>query len=66
VVVGWGVEDYEVAEQNLEGLTADISDITINEILRRYQRHIVRIFGSLSRLLRRVAWVVVCYREQHP
>jgi hypothetical protein len=66
VVVGWGVEDYEVAEQNLEGLTADISDITINEILRRYQRHIVGIFGSLSRLLHRVARAVVCYREQHP
>jgi hypothetical protein len=66
VVAGWDVEDYEAVEQNLEGLTADIPDISIGEILRRYQRHTVGVSGSLSRLLRRVAWAVVCYHEQHP
>jgi hypothetical protein len=32
----WDVEDYEAIEQNLEGLTADVPDITIGEILRCY------------------------------
>jgi hypothetical protein len=65
-VAGWDAEDYDVIEQNLEGLTTDIPDISIEEIPRRYQRHTVGVSGSLSRLLRRVARAVVCYRERHP
>ena len=65
MVAGWDVSDYEVVEHNLKGLIADIPDISINEISRHYQRHTVGVFGSLSRLLRRVARVVVCYHEQH-
>ena len=59
MVAGWDFGDYEAVEQNLEGLIADVSDISIDEILRRYQCHTVGIFGSLSRLLRRVTRAVV-------
>jgi hypothetical protein len=65
-VARWDAEDYEAVEQNLEGLTADVPDIAIGEIPRRYQRHTVGVSESLSRLLRRVARAVVCYRERHP
>jgi hypothetical protein len=47
-VVGWDAEDYEAIEQNLEGLIADVPDISIGEILRRYQRHTVGVFESVS------------------
>jgi hypothetical protein len=65
-VARWDAEDYEAVEQNLEGLTADVLDITIGEILRRHQCHTVGMSESLSRLLHRVAQLVVCYREHHP
>jgi hypothetical protein len=48
MVAGWDVGDYEAVEQNLEGLTTDIPDISIDEIPRRYQRHIVGVSSSLS------------------
>jgi hypothetical protein len=60
------VEDYQVVEQNLEGLTVDIPDMPLEEVPRRDQRHTVGVSGSMSRLLCRVAWAVVCYREFHP
>jgi hypothetical protein len=60
------VEDYQVVEQNLEGLTADILDMSLEEVPQCDQRHTVGVSGSMSRLLRRVARVVVCYRECHP
>jgi hypothetical protein len=59
-------EDYQVVEQNLEGLTADIPDMPLEEVPRRDQRHTVGVSGSMSRLLRRVSRAVVCYRERHP
>jgi hypothetical protein len=65
-VARWDAKYYEAVEQNLEGLTANVLDIAIGEISRRYQRHIVGVFESLSRMLRRVARAVVCYREHHP
>jgi hypothetical protein len=55
-----------VVEQNLEGLTADIPDMTLEEVQRRDQCHTVGVSGSMSRLLRRVARAVMCYREHHP
>jgi hypothetical protein len=61
----WDTEDYEAIEQNLEGLTADVPNITIGEIPRCYQHHTVGVSESLSRLLHRVARVVVCYHECH-
>ena len=66
MVVGWDSSDYEAVEQNLEGLTTDILDISINDILRHYQHHIVGVYGSLSQLIHRVAREVVYYREKHP
>ena len=66
MVVGWDAGDYEVVKKGIEGLTTDILDISIDEILRRYQRHTVGVSSSLSLLLRRVARAVVCYHEQHP
>jgi hypothetical protein len=60
------VSDYEAIEENLEGLTAYVPDISTDEIPRRYQCHTVGVSSSLSRLLRRVARAVLCYREQHP
>jgi hypothetical protein len=51
----WDGEDYEAVEQNLEGLTADISDITIGEIPRHYQCHTLGISKSISQILHRVA-----------
>jgi hypothetical protein len=65
-VARWDAEDYEAVEQNLEGLTADVPNIAIGEIPRHYQRHTMGMSESLSRLLRRVARAVVCYRERHP
>jgi hypothetical protein len=44
-------EDYQVVEQNLEGLTADIPDMTLEEVPRRDQRHTVGVSASMSRLL---------------
>jgi hypothetical protein len=59
-------EDYQTVEQNLEGLTADIPDMTLEEVPRRDQRHTVGVSAAMSRLLRRVARAVMCYRERHP
>jgi hypothetical protein len=66
VVAGWDADDYEAMEQNLEGLTTDIPDMSIEEVPRHYQCHTVGVSDSLSRLLRRVARAVVCYHERHP
>jgi hypothetical protein len=62
-VARWDVKDYEAVEQNLEGLIANVPDIAIGEIVRRYQSHIVGVSESLSRLLHRVAREVVCYHD---
>ena len=59
-------KDYQVVEQNLEGLIADIPDMTLEEVQRRNQCHTIGVSASMSRLLRRVARAVVCYREHHP
>jgi hypothetical protein len=59
-------EDYQVVEQNLEGLTADIPDMTLEEVPQHDQRHTVGVSTAMSRLLCRVARAVVCYHEHHP
>jgi hypothetical protein len=58
-------EDYQVVEQNLEGLTADIPDMPLEEVPWCDQCHTVGVSGSMSRLLCRVSRAVVCYRECH-
>ena len=52
-------------ENNLDRLTLDIPDADIDDLLTRYQRSIVGVPGQFSRLLRRVARVVMCYHEHH-
>jgi hypothetical protein len=47
-VARWDAEDYEVVEQNLEGLITDIPDMAIGEIPRCYQRHTVDVSESIS------------------
>jgi len=64
--LGLAITNYEAIEQSLEGLKENVPDISIKEISRRYQCHTMGVSSSLSRLLRRVSWAVVCYREQHP
>ena len=53
-------------EQNLEGLMADVPDMTLEEIPRRNQHHTVGVSASMGRLLHKVASTLVCYREHHP
>jgi hypothetical protein len=55
-----------VVKQNLEGLTVDIPDMTLEEIPRPDQRHTVGVSTAMGRLLHRVARAVVCYHERHP
>ena len=52
-------------EENLERLTLDILDADIDDLSMRYQRSTVGVLGRFSRLLRRVAQVVMCYHEHH-
>jgi hypothetical protein len=55
-----------VVEQNLEGLTTDIPDMTLEEVPRCDQRQTVGVSTTMSQLLHRVAREVVCYYERHP
>jgi hypothetical protein len=66
VIAGVVVFNFETIEKNLEGLTMNIPDATIDYIPRHYQRHIVGVFTSIIRLVHRVAWEVTYYRGQHP
>ena len=47
--------DLEAIEQNLEGLTMNIPDATVDELPRHYQCHTVGVSASIGRLLRKVA-----------
>ena len=62
----WEAGDYQAVEQNLEGLTTDIPDMPLGEVPWCDQRHTVGVSDSMGRLIRRVAWTVMCYREHHP
>ena len=52
-------------EQDLERLTADIPETTIDDIPIRLQRYVVTVPGPFRRFLCRVARAVVSYREHH-
>jgi hypothetical protein len=52
-------------EWNLEGLTANIQDMTLEEVPRCDQRHTVGVSTSMSQLLRRVSREVMFYHERH-
>lgn len=61
-----GDAEEEIA-QNLKGLTDGIPDYKgVKKVPRQYQRHTIGVTPRMHRLLRRVVWVVVCYREQNP
>ena len=68
IVEGQGeeVDAIKEIEHNLEGLTMDIPDITVDELPRCYQRHTVGISASIGRMFHHVAWEMVCYHEEHP
>ena len=52
-------------EENLQSLTLDIPDVSIDDLPLRYQRPTTGVAGWFSRLLSRVAWAVMCYHEHH-
>ena len=66
VMVGEGVvvEDLEEIEQNLEGLTLNILDITVDDLPQCYQRHKVGVSTSIGRQHHQVARGVIFYIEK--
>ena len=52
-------------EHDLECLTVDIPETTMDEIPIRLQRFVVAVPGPFRRFLRKVARAVVSYREHH-
>ena len=52
-------------EHDLECLTVDISETTIDDIPIRLQRFVVGVPGPFRRFLCRVARAVVSYRDHH-
>jgi hypothetical protein len=67
-VAGRGVapEDLEEIEKNLEGLTMNIPNITVDELPRCYQCHTVGVLASIGLQLHFVAWEVIFYSDNHP
>ena len=52
-------------DENLERLTLDILDASIDDLPLRYHRPTAGVPGYFGRLLHRVARVVMCYHEHH-
>ena len=52
-------------EENLERLALDIPDASIDDLPLRYQRPTIGVLDQFSRLLHRVAMVVMSYHEYH-
>jgi hypothetical protein len=44
----WDAKDYDVVEQNLEGLTTDIPDMPLGEVPQHYQHHTVGVSESIG------------------
>ena len=59
------IESLAELEQDLERLTSDIPETTIDDIPIRLQRYVVVVPGPFRRFLCRVARAVVSYREHH-
>ena len=55
-----GIRDIEA---NLAALTMGIPDMSFEEVPYHLQRHAVGVPESIGRFLRKVAQVVVCYRD---
>ena len=60
-----GDDELTELEENLDRMTLDILDATIDDLPRRFQKHIVGVSGRFSRFLRRVARAIMCYHEHH-
>ena len=60
-----GDDVTEELEENLERLTLDIPDASIDDLPLRYERPTARVPGRFSRLLCRVSRVVMCYHKHH-
>ena len=58
-------ESLAELEQDLERLTVDIPETTIDDIPIRLQRYVVAVPGPFRRFLCKVARAVVSYREHH-
>ena len=58
-------ETFAELEQDLERLTTDIPETTIDDIPIRLQRYVVAVPGPFRRFLCRVAHAVVSYRQHH-
>ena len=52
-------------EHNLERLTADIPEASLDDVPIRLQRYVVGVPGPFRRFLCRVARAVVSYRDHH-
>ena len=52
-------------EENLERLTLDIPDASIDDLPMCYQRHTTGVLVHFSHLLHRVVQVFMCYHEHH-
>ena len=52
-------------DENLERLTLDIPDASIDDLALRYQRPTMGVLGRFNRLLHRVARGVMCYHEHY-
>ena len=52
-------------EENLERLTLEIPDASIDDLPLRYQRPTMGVLGLFSILLCRVSQEVMCYHEHH-
>ena len=58
-------ETLDELESDLERLTTDIPETTIDDIPIRLQRYVVGVPGPFRRFLCRVACAVVSYRDHH-
>ena len=52
-------------EHDLERLTADIPETSLDDVPIRLQRYVVGVLGPFRRFLLRVARAVVSYRDHH-
>ena len=60
-----GDDELTELDENLNGLTLDIPNASIDDLPRRYQRHTIVVSGRFSRMLWRVARDIMCYHEHH-
>ena len=56
-------EEIQEVDENLEILMICISDISVDDLPRRYQHHTIGVSIQFGILLRRVSRAVMCYHE---